>query len=163
MFPTMRSWRVCLRDISAIAGITRPVRRARQPQVRLTNAGSIHKKPEIFMIGIGVIGYGYWGPNLARCANDASGTFLAAVADAAPAALAKARKRYPQIAAFENWRDLVADPRVDAVAIATPVRSHFEIAHGGHPYRGGRAARPRAHGRPHLRLHARGTENPPSH
>ncbi len=81
------------------------------------------------MIGIGVIGYGYWGPNLARCANDAGGTFLAAVADAAPAALAKARKRYPQIAAFENWRDLVADPRVDAVAIATPVRSHFEIAH----------------------------------
>lgn len=80
------------------------------------------------MIGIGVIGYGYWGPNLARCANDAQETYLAAVADSSAEALAKAHKRYPGVAAFENWHDLIDHPAVDAVAIATPVRAHFDIA-----------------------------------
>jgi predicted dehydrogenase len=80
------------------------------------------------MIGIGVVGYGYWGPNLARCANDADETFLAAIADTSMDALAKAHKRYPQVQGFQNWRDLISNPVVDAVAIATPVHSHFEIA-----------------------------------
>jgi predicted dehydrogenase len=80
------------------------------------------------MIGIGVIGYGYWGPNLARCANDADETYLAAIADSSAEALAKANKRYPQVPGFQNWRDLINDPSVDAVAIATPVRAHFDIA-----------------------------------
>lgn len=80
------------------------------------------------MIGIGVIGYGYWGPNIARCANDADETFLAAVADASMEALAKAHKRYPQVPGFQNWHDLVDNPAVDAVVIATPVRFHFEMA-----------------------------------
>jgi predicted dehydrogenase len=80
------------------------------------------------MIGIGVIGYGYWGPNIARCANDSDETFLAAVADISTDALAKAHKRYPQVPCFAHWHDLVNNPVVDAVAIATPVRFHFEIA-----------------------------------
>lgn len=80
------------------------------------------------MISLGVIGYGYWGPNLARNAAEASGTQLAAIADFSAQALARAQKRYPGIKLYTHWNDLVADPEVDAVMIATPVSTHFEIA-----------------------------------
>jgi predicted dehydrogenase len=80
------------------------------------------------MISVGVIGYGYWGPNLARNAAEASGTRLAAIADFSPQALGRAEKRYPGIKTYSHWNELVADPGVDAVMIATPVSTHFEIA-----------------------------------
>ena len=80
------------------------------------------------MIGIGVIGYGYWGPNLARCVADTADCHLAAVADASPAALARAAKRHPAARLHEDWRALVADPAVDAVMVATPVDAHFDMA-----------------------------------
>lgn len=80
------------------------------------------------MISVGVIGYGYWGPNLARNAAEASGTRLAAIADFSPQALGRAEKRYPGIKTYANWNELIADPGVDAVMIATPVSTHFEIA-----------------------------------
>jgi predicted dehydrogenase len=80
------------------------------------------------MIGIGVIGYGYWGPNLARCVADVAGCRLAGIADAAPSALARAAKRHPGVALHEDWRALLADPAVEAVLVATPVETHFDIA-----------------------------------
>jgi predicted dehydrogenase len=81
------------------------------------------------MIGIAVIGYGYWGPNLARCFDETDGCRVVAVADPEPAALARAAKRHPRADLLSDWRDALADPAVDAVAIATPVRSHYQIAH----------------------------------
>lgn len=80
------------------------------------------------MIGIGVIGYGYWGPNLARCVAEATGARLVAVADVASAALGRAAKRHPAVRLHEDWREVVNDPDVDAVLVATPVDSHFRIA-----------------------------------
>lgn len=80
------------------------------------------------MIGIGIVGYGYWGPNLARCVAETAGCRLAAVADAAPAALARAAKRHPGTRLHEEWRALVTDPAVDAVLVATPVEAHFRMA-----------------------------------
>lgn len=80
------------------------------------------------MIGIGIIGYGYWGPNLARSVAETDGATLAGIADFSPAALARAGKRYPAARLHEDWRALVDDPATDAVMIATPVCSHFEIA-----------------------------------
>lgn len=80
------------------------------------------------MIGIGIIGYGYWGPNLARCVSETAGACLAAIADQSPVALARAAKRHPGVEVFRDWRDLVADPAVDAVIVATPVATHFELA-----------------------------------
>jgi predicted dehydrogenase len=80
------------------------------------------------MIGIGVIGYGYWGPNLARCATEADGCYLASIADASPVARHRASIRYPNVSVEATWLDLLADNNVDAVAIATPTRSHFDIA-----------------------------------
>ncbi|MBZ6079406.1 Gfo/Idh/MocA family protein [Microvirga puerhi] len=80
------------------------------------------------MIGIGVIGYGYWGPNLARCISEAERSELASIADFSPAARKRAASRYPAARIEENWQTLVSDPRVDAVVVATPTRWHFEIA-----------------------------------
>lgn len=80
------------------------------------------------MIGIGIIGYGYWGPNLARSVAETDGAALTGIADFSPAALARAGKRYPGTRFYEDWHALLDDPATDAVMIATPVRSHFEIA-----------------------------------
>jgi predicted dehydrogenase len=80
------------------------------------------------MISIGIIGYGYWGPNLARCAAESDGCRLAAIADFSSAARERAGKRYPAAKLYSSWQDLLADPKVDAVVIATPVSTHYEIA-----------------------------------
>jgi predicted dehydrogenase len=80
------------------------------------------------MIGIGIIGYGYWGPNLARSVAETEGAKLTAIADFSTAALGRAGKRYPAARMYESWHELLDDPATDAVLIATPVSSHFEIA-----------------------------------
>ncbi len=80
------------------------------------------------MTGIGVIGYGYWGPNLARAISEVEGATLSAVADASPAALARAGRRHPGIDLLADWRELTASSAIDAVVIATPVHTHFEMA-----------------------------------
>ena len=80
------------------------------------------------MIRIGVIGYGYWGPNLARCVSECDTSILAAVADSSTTALARAGNRYPAAQLYENFDELIADPTIDAVSIATPVATHFELA-----------------------------------
>lgn len=79
-------------------------------------------------IGVGVIGYGYWGPNLVRNFTEVSGAEMVAVTDLDPARLAQAKARYPLVETFRDHRALLADPRIDAVAIATPVASHFALA-----------------------------------
>jgi predicted dehydrogenase len=80
------------------------------------------------MISIGVIGYGYWGPNLARIATEAADCRLAAVADVSSEALARAQKQHPSAKLYQSWKDLLADHSIEAVLIATPVSSHFELA-----------------------------------
>ena len=80
------------------------------------------------MIEIGVVGYGYWGPNLVRNFSEAEGSRVAAVCDLRPQSLAAAARRYPTIRTTSNFDDLLKDAAIDAVAIATPVRSHYELA-----------------------------------
>ena len=79
------------------------------------------------MIGFGVIGYGYWGPNLVRNLAEVPGARMVKVADLRPDRLALVRQRYPGVETTTDCTELVADPRVDAVAIATPVSTHFEV------------------------------------
>ena len=80
------------------------------------------------MIRVGVIGYGYWGPNLVRNFMEAAGSTVVAVCDLRPERLAMVLSRYPSIRTLTNWQDLLNDTEIDAVAIATPVSSHFELA-----------------------------------
>jgi predicted dehydrogenase len=80
------------------------------------------------MIGVGVIGYGYWGPNLVRNFAETACARVAAVSDLAPARLDAVRARYPAVSTTTDHRALIEDPAVDAVVIATPVFTHFELA-----------------------------------
>ncbi len=80
------------------------------------------------MINIGIVGYGYWGPNLVRNFSEARGSQVRAVCDLRPENLAAMSRRYPAIKATRDFADLLRDPEIDAIAIATPVRTHFELA-----------------------------------
>ena len=80
------------------------------------------------MIRVGVIGYGYWGPNLVRNFVAAPGSEVIRVCDLRPERLSSLGKLYPAIKTCGNPSDLINDPQVDAVIIATPVSSHFELA-----------------------------------
>ncbi|HYP25658.1 MAG TPA: Gfo/Idh/MocA family oxidoreductase [Blastocatellia bacterium] len=80
------------------------------------------------MIGVGVIGYGYWGPNLVRNFMDSPETTVVGVSDLRPQRLAEVQRRYPSVTAVRDHRELIADNAVDAIAIATPVSSHFDLA-----------------------------------
>jgi predicted dehydrogenase len=80
------------------------------------------------MIKIGVIGYGYWGPNLVRTFAEAQQGTIAAVSDLDPKKLATVNKRYPAVQTTNDFQDLLRNPEIDAIAIATPVSTHFEFA-----------------------------------
>jgi predicted dehydrogenase len=79
------------------------------------------------VINIGVIGYGYWGPNLVRNLAETPGATVAAVADLDLSKLATLQRRYPAIKATNDLNELLADASIDAIAVATPVHTHFEL------------------------------------
>jgi predicted dehydrogenase len=80
------------------------------------------------VIGVGVIGYGYWGPNLVRNFFETPGCRVVSVSDLSSDRLGRARARYPTIDTVADYRSLIHDPRIDLVAISTPVSTHYEIA-----------------------------------
>ncbi|HEY4423542.1 MAG TPA: Gfo/Idh/MocA family oxidoreductase [Pyrinomonadaceae bacterium] len=80
------------------------------------------------MIRIGVIGYGYWGPNLVRNFMAAQGSAVMRVCDMRKERLSSLGKIYPGLKTGADSSDLINDPQVDAVVIATPVSTHFELA-----------------------------------
>jgi predicted dehydrogenase len=79
------------------------------------------------MIRIGVIGYGYWGPNLVRNFAETPGAEIAAVADLDTSKLALVQRRFPAVKTTTHFHDLLTDPSIDAIAVATPVGTHFEL------------------------------------
>ena len=80
------------------------------------------------MLRVGVAGCGYWGPNLVRNFQILEGCAVQAVCDLDPARVEAVRRLYPTIRAARSFEDLVGDPAVDAVAICTPVQTHFPLA-----------------------------------
>lgn len=76
---------------------------------------------------IGLIGYGYWGPNLARNFHQLPDGQLVAVADADAKRLDEPARLY-HARTYTDYHELLADPTLDAIAVATPARTHFEIA-----------------------------------
>lgn len=79
------------------------------------------------MINIGILGYGYWGPNLLRNFAETAGVTVAAVADLDSRKLELVQHRYPAIRTTTRFQDLLQDPAIDAIAVATPVSTHFEL------------------------------------
>jgi predicted dehydrogenase len=78
--------------------------------------------------GIGVIGYGYWGPNLVRNFSEIPGSRVVAVSDLRADRLAPIVARYPSVKLTTDYHDLLNDPDIDAVVVATPVSTHFPLA-----------------------------------
>jgi len=79
-------------------------------------------------ISIGVVGCGYWGPNLLRNFAENDSAELRWLCDTDEARLAAMGRRYPAAQTAGDYQKLLADPRLDAVAIVTPVATHFQIA-----------------------------------
>jgi predicted dehydrogenase len=80
------------------------------------------------MMNIGIIGYGYWGPNLVRNFMETPGVMVRVVADLDARKLEIVQRRYPAVQTTTAFMELINDTEVDAVAIATPVSTHFELA-----------------------------------
>ncbi len=80
------------------------------------------------MIKFGVIGYGYWGPNIVRNLDQIEGSKVIAVCDQSAAARKKAQKSLPNARVLEDSAEILNSPEIDAVAIVTPVWSHYELA-----------------------------------
>jgi predicted dehydrogenase len=78
-------------------------------------------------VKIGLIGYGYWGPNLARNFYDLPSAELVTIADAKPESLQRAQARYPMAFMARDYRELF-ELGLDAVVVATPPATHFAIA-----------------------------------
>jgi predicted dehydrogenase len=80
------------------------------------------------LIGIGVVGAGYWGPKHIRNFNELPGAEVAMVADASEARLAAIRAQFSGIHTTTDFQELLASPNIDAVVIATPVSTHAHLA-----------------------------------
>jgi predicted dehydrogenase len=80
------------------------------------------------MIKLGVIGYGYWGPNIVRNFSGVEEVKVVSLADIYPDALKRAQKFYPHLNVSTDYHDITTSKEIDAVAIVTPVFTHFEMA-----------------------------------
>src|SRR5213080_2560883 len=80
------------------------------------------------MVRFGVIGYGYWGPNVVRNLTSLEGSELMAVCDKSPAARRRMQKAHPGIAVATEASEILASADIDAVAVVTPVWTHYELA-----------------------------------
>ncbi len=79
-------------------------------------------------LSVGVVGLGYWGPNLARNFNQLNGFRLGGLCDTDEARLEKMRLLHPEVPRYRDFGSMLEDPSLDAVAVATPVRQHFPLA-----------------------------------
>ncbi len=79
-------------------------------------------------IKVGIVGYGYWGPNLVRNFFEIPGAEIAMVSDLQAERLKAVQMRYPTIKTTTRYEDLLQNQELDAIVIATPVSTHYELA-----------------------------------
>jgi predicted dehydrogenase len=85
-------------------------------------------RPRSGLIRFGVIGYGYWGPNVVRNVSGLEHGQLMAICDQNPSALTRAGKLYPGVKLTADAKEILTSPDIDAVAVVTPVWTHFDLA-----------------------------------
>jgi predicted dehydrogenase len=86
------------------------------------------QKQRSHVVKFGVIGYGYWGPNVVRNLNQLEEAECLAVCDKSPAARRRLQKAHPHVRVTTSANDLLTSPEIDAVAVVTPVWTHYELA-----------------------------------
>jgi predicted dehydrogenase len=80
------------------------------------------------MIKFGVIGYGYWGPNVVRNLDHLDGCKLLAVCDKSASARKRVQKAYPAVQVASQAEEVISSPDIDAIAVITPVWTHYDLA-----------------------------------
>jgi predicted dehydrogenase len=80
------------------------------------------------MVKFGVIGYGYWGPNVVRNLASLEGSRVLAIAEINPAARQRAQKAYPGVRVAPDSSEVIKSSEIDAIAIVSPVWTHYELA-----------------------------------
>ncbi len=80
------------------------------------------------MIKFGIVGYGYWGPNVVRNIDQLDGSKVVAICDKSPASRKKIQKNYPNVLVTADAAELMSSPEIDAIAVITPVWTHYELA-----------------------------------
>ncbi len=80
------------------------------------------------MLRFGVIGYGYWGPNIVRNLRGLEGCELAGICDQSPAARKRIQGAHPGVPVYADARELICSPDADVIAVITPVWTHYELA-----------------------------------
>jgi predicted dehydrogenase len=88
----------------------------------------VQRASKTSMIRFGVIGYGYWGPNIVRNFHGQDGSHVVAVCDKNPKSLQRVQQSYPDIRTTDECKDLLTATDIDAIAIVTPVWTHFDLA-----------------------------------
>ena len=78
-------------------------------------------------MNFGVIGYGYWGPNVVRNLASLEGSSVIAIAEVNPAARMRAQKAYPGVHVTSDTASVIKSTEIDAVAVVTPVWTHYEL------------------------------------
>jgi predicted dehydrogenase len=79
-------------------------------------------------VRVGVIGYGYWGPNIARNVHGLEHAELVAICDRSQSALQRAKRTYPGVRLTSELSDVLTATDIDAIAVITPVWTHYELA-----------------------------------
>src|SRR5690348_15472243 len=103
-----------------------PTQIAEQVQISSVAVAKATKIQSI--INFGVIGYGYWGPNIVRNLRTLTGCQLTGVCDLSPAARKRILSAHPGVPVYADAKGLMTDPDVDAIAVITPVWTHYELA-----------------------------------
>jgi predicted dehydrogenase len=95
---------------------------------RFLYALQFYEDKNMAKIKLGLIGYGYWGPNIARLLNESTTIELAYCADLLDASLKQVKKKYPRVTTTKDYHDILKDKSVTGVCIVTPTKTHFQIA-----------------------------------
>jgi predicted dehydrogenase len=80
------------------------------------------------MIKVGIVGYGYWGPNVARNFNHPGISEVVAITDKRNDCLQRARQAFPQASVTKECQEVLTSPDIDVVAVVTPVWTHYDLA-----------------------------------
>jgi len=110
---------------------TDPVRygipRTAAPEISKRSKSYAHQSPSN-LVRVGVIGYGYWGPNVVRNLQSLENCQLVTICDKNSDSLGRAGRVYPGVELTTDYSELLTSTQIDAIAVVTPVWTHFELA-----------------------------------
>src|SRR5258708_30217289 len=101
--------------------------RTSAPEISKRSKSHVHQSPSN-LVRVGVIGYGYWGPNVVRNLQSLENCQLVTICDKNSDALRRASRVYPGIELTMEYSELLTSTQIDAIAVITPVWTHFELA-----------------------------------